>query len=155
MAGKTVRSVKPVFGLLAIVLMMVPPAEAADRLGPGAVLTPGAYLASASGQFRCHLQPDGNLVVYQGNQPIWHTGTAGQPIVRAVMQPDGNFVLVRNDGRPAWWTQTSGFPNAVLVLHDNGALVIYQGNRAIWGTQGQTVPSGSREPAGGSKSPTR
>ena len=73
-------------------LMMAPAADAADRLGPGAMLTPGAYLASGSGQFRCHLQPDGNLVVYYGNEGRWQDiGPGEQPS----FSPDGSSIVAR------------------------------------------------------------
>jgi hypothetical protein len=143
MAGVSIRWGGSLLVLLAGLVLLATAASAADRLGPGAALPIGGALVSPNGQFRCLLQPDGNLVVYRSTQPIWYTGTAGQPIGRAVMQPDGNFVLVRRDGRPAWWTGTAGYPNALLVLRNDGGLALYHGNRLLWQSAGgQTTRQG-------------
>jgi hypothetical protein len=43
------------------------------------------------------MQNDGNFVVYKNDgsgKAIWSTGTNGSAAVKAIMQNDGNFVLL-------------------------------------------------------------
>ena len=53
------------------------------------------------------MQGDGNLVVYRpGPQPVWDSGTWGQPGNHLVVQDDGTLVVYHPDGTPAWATNT-------------------------------------------------
>ncbi len=54
---------------------------------------------------------------------------SGDGKYRAVMQPDGNFVLY--GGRATWASNTMGRGDRV-VMQDDGNLVIYDGNHATW-----------------------
>lgn len=85
-------------------------------------------LRSCDNRFRLTLQSDGNLVLYQGDAPLWSTGTWGWPIHRAELQEDGNFVLYADETRsaPIWSSNTwINFPTK-LVVQDDGNLVIYR-----------------------------
>jgi hypothetical protein len=43
-------------------------------------------------------------------------------------------VLYGTDGAPIWHIGTHGNPGAHLVLQDDGNLVVYEGDRALWNT---------------------
>jgi hypothetical protein len=107
----------------------------ANVLGPNQVLEIGDSLFSENGQFEFTLQNDGNLVLYRiaNRHPLWHTQTNGQDVMKAIMQPDGNFVLYGYHGA-LWASATNGNPGSILVLQDDGNLVVYQQNVAIWAT---------------------
>jgi hypothetical protein len=91
------------------------------------------------GRYRLVLQDDGNLVLYEGSTPHWHTNTWNLPPfskpVKAVMQHDGNFVLYSALGQPAWHTNTWEKGGDRLVLQDDRNLVLYRSdNVAVWHT---------------------
>ncbi len=62
-------------------------------------------------QFRLQMQSDGNLVMYDGRTPLWHTQTHGKDCVsnacKAVFQTDGNFVVYVGT-TAVWNSQTAG-----------------------------------------------
>ena len=68
-----------------------------DRLLVNEVLERSQYLRSENGGYELHMQPDGNLVLYQvgpyGNAPLWSSGTQGTAASQLIMQGDGNLVL--------------------------------------------------------------
>ncbi len=54
------------------------------------------------------MQGDGNFVLYdQNNDPVWASGTAGNPGADLAVQEDGNLVVYLN-GNPLWATNTAG-----------------------------------------------
>ena len=84
--------------------------------------------------YQLKMQADGNLVLYKylspkNFWPIWATNTMGSGAVRATMQPDGNFVLFRADGRAVWASNTqyrnNGANHTFLELQQDGNLVMY------------------------------
>ena len=91
------------------------------------------------------MQPDGNLVLYDGTPAVqtayWATQTSrfdGQRRPTHVdMQTDGHLVTYNDAMWPSWGTGVYG-PNYVdpyLELMDNGNLVIFHnGRNAIWST---------------------
>jgi hypothetical protein len=110
-----------------------------DRLLPDQQLRVGHGLAPANGEYELTLQADGNLVLYgAGDAPrpvLWASNTERQPVERAVLQQDGNFVVYRRDGTPAWASGTEGHPRSRLVLQDDGNLVVYDcAGRPLWAT---------------------
>ncbi len=107
----------------------------ADRLEPGQELHIDERLTSANGQFSLALQTDGNLVLYEGGEAVWASGTDGREVSKAIMQEDGNLVLYATDGEPVWASETDGNNGAYLLLQDDRNLVIYsaEGN-PIWAT---------------------
>ncbi|MCX4247350.1 peptidoglycan DD-metalloendopeptidase family protein [Paraliomyxa miuraensis] len=117
----------------------VPPAP--PPAGCGTMLVDEALyaneaLTSCDGRFNLVMQGDGNLVLYQGSNALWHTQTHGQPGHVAVMQGDGNFVVYTPSQQPLWHAGTHGHPGAYLRLQDDGNLVIYDGATPLWWTKG-------------------
>lgn len=107
-------------------LKAVPDTKPRNTLYPGESLLPGQRLTSANGEYILILQPDGNLVVYQGGTARWATHVRGN---RLIMQDDGNCVLYLDspDGKlafPVWWTSTVE-KGSRLVMQDDGNAVVY------------------------------
>lgn len=103
-----------------------------DGLDSGEWLYADDERRSADGRWLLLLQSDGNLVVEDewnpADPPIWATGTSGYSGARAVMQPDGNFVIFdystgENRG-PVYSTGTHDNPGATLTIQNDGAVVI-------------------------------
>ena len=109
------------------------------QLPAGQRLTRGQEVVSPSGRFHLTLQTDGNLVLYDGQSPIWATGTWNLPTDRspthADMQADGNLVLYNDAMQPAWAAGVFGssYVNPYLQVQDDGNLVIYHNGRTpLW-----------------------
>jgi hypothetical protein len=104
-----------------------------DVLTPGARITGGRALISPNYLFRAVMQRDGNVVVYGPNGANWASGT-GQQWATLVMTSDGDAAVAGSpyeNGR--WHSNTAGNPGAVLVMQDDGNLVIYRTNgSAAW-----------------------
>ncbi|MFE6403500.1 NBR1-Ig-like domain-containing protein [Streptomyces alboflavus] len=106
-----------------------------DRLLASQRLDVGDELASLNGRIRLVMQGDGNLVLHRTDDgvPLWASDTWQQPVTRAVMQHDGNFVLYSEENKPYWATDTDGNPGSFLVAQDDGNLVLYAGSGApLW-----------------------
>jgi hypothetical protein len=89
-------------------------------LRQGQQLNVGDSLVSPNGRFQLIVQPDRNLVLNDGTNPLRAWSPGGTE--KAVMQTDGNFVLYRSDGSPSWATDVRGHR---LDLQDDGNLVLY------------------------------
>lgn len=100
-------------------------------LESGAILQHGDFVMSCDGRFQLIQQPDGNLVLYQGAQPLWASNTWNTAGQRAAMQADGNLV-VYDPTTALWSTGTHGHPGARLALHDTGELRILEGTQQLW-----------------------
>jgi Astacin (Peptidase family M12A) len=101
-------------------------------LNSNEVLYVNEYIVSPNGRFKCIMQGDGNLVVYQDDStPLWSSNTYGTPVDRCIMQGDGNLVLYSSNSTPYWSIgyQSAG---AYLVMQDDGNLVVYNNGSAIW-----------------------
>jgi hypothetical protein len=93
---------------------------------------PGQSRQSADGRFRLVYQVDGNLVLYQGSNPLWASATYGTTPGFVAMQADGNFVVYDSTGA-VWASNTWGHPGAFLVVQDDGNTVIYStGSSPLW-----------------------
>ena len=68
------------------------PAATGNDMQPGQVLDPGGTITSTNGQYSFVYQGDGNLVLYEGGNPLWASNTWGQPVGVCIMQGDGNLV---------------------------------------------------------------
>lgn len=108
---------------------------------PATVLNGGQNIAvnqtvwSPDGQWRLVLQPDQNLVVYDGasGPALWASNTVNSGADHASMQTDGNFVLYTKDNHPVWATNTAGNPGATLAFQDDSNLVVYdKSGKAKW-----------------------
>jgi hypothetical protein len=104
-------------------------------MNSGDFLLPGQSRQSGDGRFRLVYQVDGNLVLYQGSNPLWATATYGTTPGFVAMQTDGNFVVYDSTGRPVWASNTWGHPGAGLLIQDDGNTVIYStGSSPLWAT---------------------
>lgn len=106
-----------------------------DHLDPGVHMMPGDHIVSKSGDFRCNMQKDGNLVVTNhrlNEMPLWSAQING-PVKWVLMQKDdGNLVIYEPDGSALWYSNTAGHPGSKLIMQDDGNLVIYQGSNPTW-----------------------
>jgi hypothetical protein len=123
----------------------------ASQLTAGNSLRSGERLTSPNGRFTLYMQPDGNLVLYDGPLTVatayWATQTWTLPPelrpTRADMQDDGHLVLYNDANRPAWGSGVWGpqFAGSKLVLHDDGNLVIHGPDGSpIWATDTRRGP---------------
>ncbi|KAJ5481789.1 hypothetical protein N7475_000601 [Penicillium sp. IBT 31633x] len=104
-----------------------------------ATMYEGDYLQSENSLYRFTLQGDGNVVLYAPqNEVIWqsYTDGMGNHPYRIVAQSDGNVVQYDKHNSPEhalWRTGTNGLGGEVLILQDDGNLVLYaSGNKAVW-----------------------
>jgi hypothetical protein len=97
-------------------------------LTAGSRISGGLALISPNYLYRAIMQRDGNLVVYGPNGPNWASGT-GQQWATLVMATNGDAAIAGSrfeNGR--WHSNTAGNPGAVLVMQDDGNLVVYRPN---------------------------
>ncbi|GAA3593571.1 hypothetical protein GCM10022223_05600 [Kineosporia mesophila] len=88
-------------------------------------------LVSPGGAYRAVMQSDGNLVVVGPNGPTWSSNTSGVN-ARLVMQSDGNLVIYSDSG-VLFTTNTQRLGGNRLVMQADGNLVLYGAN-AVWHT---------------------
>jgi hypothetical protein len=124
-------------------------ALASDTLISGGTLSAGQILTSADGHFELAMQSDGNLVLFvinNGGTPraVWSTGTSGDVGDHAVLQSNGNLVLLDTAGQTIWSTNRSATGCTNLKVQDDGNLVLYTAASAYWatGTIDYTLRSG-------------
>lgn len=117
-------------------------------LTAGSSLAAGTEKASPGGRYVLRMQVDGNLVWYDGQKPIWETGTCGAKNARCDVQKDGNLVVYGERGgtpEPLWASDTDwGSLETLLACQDDGNLVLYlkmaNGKyRAMWDVKGHTA----------------
>lgn len=135
-----------------------PPAAGAVAADPAA-LPAGAELAAATsleqvGGYRLHMGADGDLVLSWGAAVLWSTGTGGHPGARALLQPDGDFVVAGADGAVLWSAGTGGRGTVQVTISATGEIVAVDGTGPVWtaGTDGHrgrieavASPSGAHE----------
>lgn len=102
-----------------------------DSLYDGGRLGVNEALVSANGRYCLCMQSDGNLVIWDGPNPIWSSGTWGQPGAELFLQGDGNLVLWRN-GVAIWNTAVYSGGERVLSMQDDGNLALYANGVARW-----------------------
>lgn len=117
------------------------------------------YTGMRSNIGQMYMQTDGNLVLYNtGGQPLWASGTNGNPGAYLTLQTDGNLVIYSSSNQPLWTSGTNGNPNGLLyvnhsmseaalypmqelrtasgsyklIFQADGNLVLYAGNHALW-----------------------
>jgi hypothetical protein len=104
-------------------------------LWPDQRLGHGEARQSCDGRFVLIMQHDGNLVLYQGAEPLWHAGTHDSGATSAVMQSDGNLVVYDDAGTAMWASGTNGYDWSAALVQDDGNLVIYSSDgKALWGS---------------------
>ena len=115
-----------------------------DRRNPGEQLNRDQSITSPNGRYRLTMQVDGDLVLCRqtDGEPLWQSNTLGQPATHALMQADGNLVIIASDGRALWSSCTPNHPGAYLTVQNDGNVVIYDQGKAIWvsGTSEQWDP---------------
>ncbi len=114
------------------VAVMPPPSQ--DRLTPGQQITSGAELRSVDGRFGLACQNDGNLVLYDGNRPVWSTGTHGfNPVLS--LDSDGYLRLRDGSGSVLWNSPNgAGGTNCFFLLQTDGNAVLYRSDGSGGGT---------------------
>jgi subtilisin family serine protease len=110
------------------------PAPGPDHLIRGQTLTANQAIRSANGLYTLIMQGDGNLVLYnQANQPLFNTGTFGNPGAFLTFQPDGNVVLYRSNGTPLWHTASYGTAANLFIVQTDSNVVLYgQDSQVYW-----------------------
>jgi hypothetical protein len=110
------------------------PAAQGNDMQPGEVLNPNQAITSTNGRYHFIYQDDGNLVLYDGERPLWASNTRGSPAGVCIMQADGNLVIYAHDGTVVW--SSGGWPpGSHLVLQDDGNVVIYRPDGTpVWST---------------------
>jgi lysophospholipase L1-like esterase len=113
-----------------------PSTDCAAGWTAGQTIDVGTQARSCDQRFSLALQGDGNLVLYQGGQPLWATMTTmGEQVARGEMLHNGNFALYDDTGKAVWATNSEGHPGAHLLLQNDGNLVIYDAaNSPVWNT---------------------
>jgi len=108
----------------------------------GCSLAPGQELMSPNGFYKLVMQPDGNLVLYDGHSSsMWASNTGGQQNCHFRVQTNGDLVVYANHSYPVWssgtCTRFEGMdrthPRARLVLQNDGNLVLYKA-KSVWAT---------------------
>jgi hypothetical protein len=136
---------------LVVALAAAANAAASDTLLSGGTLTAGQTLTSADGHFELAMQSDGNLVLFVINagaspRAVWSTGTSGDIGDHAVLQSNGNLVLLDANGQTIWSDNKAAAGCVNLKVQGDGNLVLYTAASAYWatGTIDYTLRSGER-----------
>lgn len=119
-----------------------PPPITCGALKPGQALQQNEHVDACNGEgfgsMSLVMQGDGNLVLYQNDvcqQATWATGTNGKGGYQAVMQTNGDLVVLNSSGTQIWHSNTAGNAGAYLAIQGDGNLVIYTtANKPIWDT---------------------
>lgn len=111
-------------------------------------IKPDECLISANKKYIAIMQSDGNFVVYPTNnittgKELWDSRTNGNPNTGLLVQQDGHVVIYRQNGivlgqdgkyngdpSKAIWVsnpERSPFSDYVLIMQDDGNLVLYAG----------------------------
>lgn len=107
--------------------------DVGDTLHVGEQLGIGQSLEN--GDIRLVMQTDGNLVLEQGGRPVWAAGTNGTGATKAILQPDGNFVVYAGDTDAKWATKTNGKGADHLTVQPDRDVVLYGNDgTALWST---------------------
>ena len=78
------------------------------------------------------MQPDGNLVVYdEQGHARWASQTFGENYT-AQFQEDGNLVVYAPGHKAMWASNTQGHEGSVLLLLENGNMVVQHGSDVLW-----------------------
>ena len=103
--------------------------QTTDTLLPGQSIIVKGRLTSPNGNYFFAVQGDGNLVIYNGNNPIWQSDTRGNKVIFG-LYPDGWLRLKDGEGREIWKSNTG--TGTSLKMQDDGRLVMFRGSSPIW-----------------------
>lgn len=101
-----------------------------DALHHGQRLEAGDHLTSLNGRYVLILQKDGNLVLYDGESPVWASNTCGQPVAFAQLA-EHHFALHAADGHVLWKVDTHG-ADRVVVQNDRNVVAYKRDGSAPW-----------------------
>ncbi|HET8658234.1 MAG TPA: hypothetical protein VFM55_04450 [Micromonosporaceae bacterium] len=108
-------------------------AACGDTLWTSRVLRRHMYLRSGDGRYLFILQGDGNLVLYgPSGRALWANSRSTTDYV--IMQGDGNFVAYNSSGGATWATNTVGRGGVRILVQNDGNVVMYSSNAAVWAT---------------------
>jgi hypothetical protein len=131
-------STHPVTVVLALVFSIACDrfALANTNIPAGKKLRAGQSVASSNGKVILQMQGDGNLILLwtrdNGTRvPVWNSRTNDENST-AEMQGDGNFVIYAPGHKSVWSTRTHRNPGSVLVVQNDGNLVLYKDRRPLW-----------------------
>jgi hypothetical protein len=110
----------------------IAPKSKPNTLRPGERLSSGQYLVSGNDRYVALLQNDGNLVVIAEGNRPIWATGTAASEPVLINQEDGNVVLVAKGNRPVWASGTDGHPGTRLVMQSDGNLVAYRGRQAVW-----------------------
>jgi hypothetical protein len=115
-------------------LFAEPAEQRKDRLLPGERLSVGESLWSPDGTVRVHMGRDGNLAVSCGTRVLWDSQTAQTGGANCLeFRQDGSMVLCIASGAPLIDWKATGMGAHVLVIQDDGNLVLYAPlGRVVW-----------------------
>jgi len=103
-------------------------------LMPNQTLNAPGMLTSQDGRFQFGLGGGKAFLCWSDSALRWVPDTKSRTVSRAIMHPDGNFVLYAEDGSPVWASGTPGHPGAFVTVQNDGNMVIYQSGKPIWAT---------------------
>lgn len=112
-----------------------------QKLARGEELRSGELIRSENGAYTLQMQADGNLVLRNGNDIRFNSGTQGNPGAFATFQADGNFVIQPSRGAPAIWntglhdTVWTGVTNDGYLKKTNAA------GASLWQRPNATIPT--------------
>lgn len=101
-----------------------------ETLGPGQRMHAYDRITSTDGRYDLKMQPDGNLVLYQGATALWSTNTFNNPGAFVSMQNDGNLVVYRSNGTHLW-SRGCCVAGTRLVVQNDANLVMYRPNGGV------------------------
>ena len=107
----------------------------ANRLRPRQCLFRDDPLTAPNDLLRLALEQNGNIVLYRSHfgRALWSSGTAGTPVDRGKMQPDGKFAALSPQGVSYWSIGSGQDPGAGLTLQDDGNMVLAdKAGRPLW-----------------------
>jgi hypothetical protein len=127
-----------------------PPTPAVNTLHAGEQLLPGGRRVGSEGTTVLTHQPDGNVVLTVGGQPVWDTRSAGKRTKTFIMQGDGNLVLYSTNGRALWDSRTVGHPGAELFVRGPQLEIHASNGPLLWSSTSapHSTPSVTSGPGG-------
>lgn len=106
--------------------------QGSDKLFYTQVLLPGQYIQSQDGNYKFVQEMNGNAVLYENRKGTWATGT-NVPGSSIAISLDGNVVQITKDGKIQTKTQVAGTNPTVLIMQNDGNLVLQDENDTpIW-----------------------
>ena len=100
-------------------------------LEAGEGLARGEAMASCDGQAVLALSNDGALTLTSKGRQVWTAATDGAG-AQAVLEDNGELLVVDADGETVFTTETGGFPDANVVLGAGGMKVTSDEGTTLW-----------------------